>query len=361
MLLRLITLLVATAAALHSRHSKTADYTLPPVFTPAYLKDVSRNVACHNASAGYEATLRPGNYTSNGFFDCFRTRGQIDAFLATLVAQNRRLLTPMPLATSIRGVPILAYKLSIARNHTAPSIYVQSMMHAREWVAGSSNLYALASFLDDLTANRTPPALAKYDMYFVPIVNVDGYDKTWSGDDDGESRYTRKDAHEVDLNRNFPTLAFNHDHDNIDSEAYPGTSPLSEPESKGIADFISAIPMDGFFDIHTYSALVLYPFGDTLAPPRGNRYKVLSQQVADALNNATGITSYEGVPAYELYPCYGTFIDYAYRKYEKAALTVEIAGSDFVEKVDRIRLHGAAIYDAQNVFASGLEAFNANR
>ncbi|RHZ03114.1 hypothetical protein DYB35_012466, partial [Aphanomyces astaci] len=83
------------------------------------------------------------------------------------------------------------------------TLYFQSLLHAREWTAGSSNLYALSSMLDAI-ANKDQTAADSYNLYFVPIVNIDGYDISWNS-----NRLQRKNANEVDLNRNWPA-AFKH-------------------------------------------------------------------------------------------------------------------------------------------------------
>ncbi|OQR92729.1 carboxypeptidase [Thraustotheca clavata] len=354
--LRLFACVVSLATPLfanapHTRQNRDAiQETVPP---PAYLTDVLTNYACHNATAGYNKTLQPGEYRSNGFFDCFRTFDQIQDFLTTLVAQNKDILAQVQVATSVRNISIYAYKLSTLNKSSNSAIYIQSMMHAREWVAGSSNLFALASFLDEIHEKKSPVATSLFDIYFVPIVNVDGYKDSWSQADNGEARYTRKNAHQVDLNRNFPSIAFNQDKEQFDSESYPGLKPLSEPESTGIAQFIKSNPMQSFLDIHTFSALVLYPFADTSTRANNSLLlQTLSSSVATALNHDMGDSIYIAEQAYDLYPCYGTFIDYAYRTYNKPAITIEIAGNDFVELTSNIRLHGEAIYAAQNAFAN---------
>ncbi|KAF0716177.1 hypothetical protein AaE_011171 [Aphanomyces astaci] len=67
---------------------------------------------------------------------------------------------------------------------------------AGKWSAGSSNLYALSSMLDDIV-NKKKTAAELFNLYFVPIVNIDGYDISWNS-----NQLQRKNANEVDLNRN---------------------------------------------------------------------------------------------------------------------------------------------------------------
>ncbi len=65
-----------------------------------------------------------------------------------------------------------------------------------------------------------PELLGDYRALLVPVVNPDGL-----------AAGTRRNAHNVDLNRNFPAR-------NFQSSLYRGNSPLSEPESKFISDLI---------------------------------------------------------------------------------------------------------------------------
>ncbi|KAH9138155.1 hypothetical protein AeNC1_019521, partial [Aphanomyces euteiches] len=113
-------------------------------------------------------------------------------------------------------------------------VYYESLIHAREWIAGSSLVYSFSSLLDDI-ANGKATIADQFNLYFVPIVNIDGYDITWNG-----NRYQRKNANEVDLNRNFPTFFTNPNPPSQSADDYPGPKPFSEPESKGIADWLKA-------------------------------------------------------------------------------------------------------------------------
>ncbi|RHZ08484.1 hypothetical protein DYB31_009000 [Aphanomyces astaci] len=103
---------------------------------------------CHTQFDGYIQTLKAGEYTASKFFKCFRTSVQIFEYVDAL------------------------------------------------WSAGSSNLYALSSMLDDIV-NKKKTAAELFNLYFVPIVNIDGYDISWNS-----NQLQRKNANEVDLNRN---------------------------------------------------------------------------------------------------------------------------------------------------------------
>ncbi len=69
-------------------------------------------------------------------------------------------------------------------------------------------------------------AIAGVDLWIIDAVNPDGL-----------ARHRRGNAHGVDLNRNFPYRW----HNGPRNGYYPGTSPLSEPESRAVHDFIEQI------------------------------------------------------------------------------------------------------------------------
>ncbi len=61
-------------------------------------------------------------------------------------------------------------------------------IHAREWIAPSSNIY----MIDTLVQNRDPSDdayVTGIDWYFLPVVNPDGYEYSWT--DDRNWRKTR--------------------------------------------------------------------------------------------------------------------------------------------------------------------------
>ncbi|RLO11025.1 hypothetical protein DYB28_009694 [Aphanomyces astaci] len=155
------------------------------------------------------------------------------------------------------------------------SLYFQSLLHAREWVAGSSNLYALSAILDDIE-NKKHTVVNSYNLYFVPIVNIDGYDISWNS-----KRLQRKKANEVDLNHNWPARFDHPEKDNgSSSQTYRGEGPLSELETKAIELWLKNknSEISGWVDVHSYAGKILYPNGDTkelIGNDDDDKFKVL--------------------------------------------------------------------------------------
>jgi len=297
--------------------------------------------------------------------------------LDELVALNPNLLSKIDqVSFTVEGRIIPAYKISSGPSTNSlkekKSLYTQGLIHAREWHAGSSTFYSMAGFLDGLRTKE--PSIVQifeeYDWYFVPIVNIDGFIFTWDN-----NRLWRKNrrvfslpnntqAIGVDLNRNFgPAEYFNRDNKPPNAGTYPGPYPLSEPETAGIYHYLKTLPdLKGAIDIHSYSGLVLRPYGfqkPEAIEPFGSRIKKLGDNVRDAImlnNNET----YVSQTAAKLYLAYGTFMDCVFSEFNfTASLSFETEGQGFLQPRRFIRPAGLHIFQGLKQFAYELEAYYA--
>ncbi|ETV70142.1 hypothetical protein H257_14304 [Aphanomyces astaci] len=313
----------------------------------AEVDDAELNRECHQQNGNYIPSLKAGQYSTSAFHNCFRTSDQIYEFTDALAAQNPTLLSKFVISQTYKGATIYGYKLT--KGHSQ-SLYFQALQHAREWVAGSSILFSFASILDDI-ANKKPTAADEYDLYFVPIVNIDGYALTWNG-----TRFQRKNANEVDLNRNWPSLP-NPRPPPKKSNSYPGFNAFSEPETAGINSWLQTKrgEIQGFIDFHAYGGLVLYAYADnnkTIGGGFDEKFEVLGR----GLESVMGAYTYG--PANSLYLAYGVFPDYAFRAFRKPALTIEIVGTNFTANVSTIPKRGLEVYKGINRFAKEVTVFN---
>ncbi|RQM28583.1 hypothetical protein B5M09_013736, partial [Aphanomyces astaci] len=129
----------------------------------AKVDDAELNRECHKQNGNYIPSLKAGQYSTSAFHNCFRTIDQIYEFSDALVEQNPTLLSKFAISKTYKNATIYGYKLT--KGHSQ-SLYFQGQLHAREWIAGSSILFSLASILDDI-ANKNPTAADEYDLYFV--------------------------------------------------------------------------------------------------------------------------------------------------------------------------------------------------
>jgi len=220
-----------------------------------------------------------------------------------------------------------------------PWIYYQCQIHAREWISGATCQYIANQLLTDYT-NKVADAvdlLGSYNFAILTVTNPDGYAFTWTND-----RLWRKNRRQngacygVDLNRNFNQNWGQGGSSNSPcSETYMGPSVASEAEVKNIAqwwkELQSIAAIQGAVDYHSYSQLVLRPWGDTTAPaPDETRLKSMGDDYASAVKNTSGKV-YISEPSIDLYITTGTASDWFYgtgslgqTKFRAAGFTVEL-------------------------------------
>ena len=236
------------------------------------------------------------------------------------------------IGASVQGRPILAVKIGAAADATnRPNVLFMGTHHAREWVSTE-----MAMRLIRWLADSAPPGLlATRDIWVIPVENPDGYQYTFTND-----RFWRKNRRDngdgtfgVDLNRNYPEFW---GYDNAGSsgatanETYRGPGPASEPETKAIMAFHAAHPPVASVSYHTYSGLVLYPYGfrEGALPPDLPIYRALSgtdflPAVRDSVPD-TFHAYYHPGPGWNLYTTNGEYTDWAYRAHRTIAFTTEL-------------------------------------
>lgn len=167
------------------------------------------------------------------------------------------------------------------------------------------------------------------DINIIPMVNVDGRKVVEGGDN-----WHRKNTHGtgVDLNRNFDAYwnyqgldvpsSWLSDLKDPNGQAYSGTSPASEPETKALQNFLKTKKFNMVLDVHAYGEMFMWPVGYTKNPtPHNEIFK-------NMFNNSFKKIGYQGgSPAVLLYPTAGTTIDYTYEKHKAIGLGMEIGTS----------------------------------
>ncbi|MGW2563659.1 M14 family zinc carboxypeptidase [Streptomyces sp. NPDC001514] len=274
----------------------------------------------------------------------------------------------------------IVYGVEIAHNVAAtddgrPVFLMMGLHHAREWPSGEHAI----EFAYDLVKNygndaRITALLEKARVIVVPVVNVDGFEKSVNDgqavdlrpvDDGGTASvlatpgnaYKRKNCRiidglapllnecalvsspggfgaGVDLNRNYggfwggPGAAA----ESVQA-TYRGAAPFSEPETQNIRELVSTRQVTGLITNHTYSDLVLRPGGvapDTIGPdgqPVGDPPdEAALKDLGDRMAAQNGYTSQR---SWELYDTTGTTEDWSYNATGGYGYTFEIGAHEF--------------------------------
>lgn len=147
-------------------------------------------------------------------------------------------------------------------------VYYDAVHHAREPVGLESHLYYMWWLLENYATDPEAKYLIDHrEIYFIPIVNPDGYvyNQTTNPNGGGYWRKNRRDdgggCFGVDLNRNYPVAWGNLIGSSSDpcSDLFHGAGAFSEPETQNVRDMVALINPAIAFSCHTYSDVFLSP------------------------------------------------------------------------------------------------------
>lgn len=215
-----------------------------------------------------------------------------------------------------------------------PGAIYMGAHHAREHLSVEIPLM-LAQYLLD---NRSDATIAKLldsrDLWILPMVNPDGaeYDistgryKMWRKNrrNNGDGTYG------VDLNRNYGFKWGTGGSDkNTSSDVYMGPAPFSEPETQAIRDFVSSkVNAKVLLTFHTFSELVLYPWGHTYDGIGNAKDLAVFEKMARTM---AGWNKYKPQQASDLYIASGDTTDWAYGERGIFAFTFELSPRDMMD------------------------------
>ena len=256
-------------------------------------------------------------------------------YMNELVARYPTLASMVNVGTTLQGRTIWGIRITNAATTNKPGVLYFGCEHAREWITTTVPTY-FANYL--LSGYGSDPALTDLvdhvELYLVPVFNVDGYEYSLTTD-----RYWRKNRRNngngtfgVDLNRNWGvgwggpgSGAATH------SETYRGTAPFSEPETQVLRDFFIAHGnIRAQLDIHSYSQLVLWPFGHTSTlPPDQATYDEIGTAIQSLITSVHG-TPFTPGPMYStIYPASGVSIDWTYSERGILSFSFELRDTGF--------------------------------
>ncbi|MFE2532301.1 M14 family metallopeptidase [Streptomyces sp. NPDC059371] len=227
---------------------------------------------------------------------------------------------------SYQGRDIVAIKVSdnVATDESEPEVLLTFHQHAREHLTVEMALYLLrelgAGYGSD---SRVTSMVNNREIWIVPDLNPDGGEYDIAS---GSYRSWRKNRQPnsgssyvgTDLNRNwnYKWGCCGGSSSSKSSETYRGASAESAPEVKVVADFVRGRVVGGKqqitagIDFHTYSELVLWPFGYTTADTATGMtaddaaaFKAIGQKMAAS-------NGYTAEQASDLYITDGSIDDY---------------------------------------------------
>ena len=271
---------------------------------------------------------------SSDFFSVYRDLDEIEEKINSIVNASN-VVTKEVIGQSYEGRDIMSIKISVDNDiENKPAIFINGCQHAREWITPMSTTYLIETLSNDYDLDiNVNMLLNAVDVYIVPIVNPDGYVYTWE-----ENRWWRKNRQlnvgsncvGTDLNRNWD-IDWNGEESTSEdpcSYIYVGTSPFSAPETQIVSDYMSSIPnLVSHIDIHSYSALIIGPWGfvDEFTEDNDEIF-CLGTNMQAAVSNTHDYPYIFGVGSVNdlLYLVSGAMIDWVYNSFSSLSYLYEL-------------------------------------
>ncbi|MBF0629057.1 MAG: murein peptide amidase A [Magnetococcales bacterium] len=185
-------------------------------------------------------------------------------------------------ALSVNGLPILMKEYPPLPNRPPPQarILLLGGIHGDEY----SSVSIVFRWMEILDSHHS----GLFHWRIAPLVNPDGLLREAS---------QRTNAHGVDLNRNFPTTDWQRESREYwvnktrsDPRRYPGPAPLSEPESRWVAEEIERFRPNVIVSLHAPFGLLDFDGPPTTPPERlGALYLTLLGTYPGSLGRFAGI------------------------------------------------------------------------
>ncbi len=309
---------------------------------------ISAAEATRLTAAGVEfqtvSTLSPHPETIPGF-PCYRTVAEIYAQLDQWAADYPGLTQLLTIGQSYENRPLRVMRVTNEATGTnnKPVFFLMANIHGRELITPETALVFMQYLLENYGVNPDVTwLLDEHSIYILTSANPDGHVKNEPGQ---PWAYWRKNTHPygscsptaygVDLNRNS-SFHWGGPGASTDpcAETYRGPSAASENETMRVQSFVATLFPDQrgsndsdpapdnttgvFITLHSYSNLVLWPWGDTYNPaPNAAQLQMLGRRMAS-------FNGYTPQQSSNLYPTSGATDDWAYGELGIAAYTFEI-------------------------------------
>ncbi|XP_073199662.1 carboxypeptidase A1-like [Lepidochelys kempii] len=260
----------------------------------------------------------------------YHTLDEIYNFMDLLVAANPNLVSKIQIGNSYEGRPLYVLKFSTGGTKR-PAIWIDTGIHSREWVTQASGVWFAKKIVDSYGKDPSLTSiLDNLDIFLEIVTNPDGFAFTHT-----KNRMWRKTRSinsgsaciGVDPNRNWDAgFGGSGASSNPCSETYRGPYANSEREVKAIVDFVKSHGnIKTFISIHSYSQLLLYPYGytKTRAPDYQELDNIAKAAVA-ALSSLYDTQYRYGSIITTIYQASGGTIDWTYNQGIKYSFTFEL-------------------------------------
>ncbi len=288
--------------------------------------------------------------TGLDFSPSYKDADMVEASLRAMNARWPDVTRVVQIGTSGQGRPMWALRVTDHpdRDEDEPAVLLDGAHHGNELLAVE---YALDS-AEWTLEHQADPRVAKWidglDLWFVPMVNVDGNHAYWQvstdtgrknmRDTNGDGLYEFWEG--VDLNRNYPfawgTLGENGSRSWSNSAYYRGPTGGSEPETQAMMALATRYHFTAAISWHTWSTVIITPYsaeGQQLRNPTPDVPGAVADAIAATMPVQPNKKKYKVVR--EIYDVDGVDQDWHY--HENGTLAYIVEGSHHNPKDATIR------------------------
>jgi hypothetical protein len=265
---------------------------------------------------------------------------ELTSEINTIVSGHTAIARKTVIGKSYEGRDIMAIKISdnVGADENEPEVLFTHHQHAREHLTVEMAVYLLHLLADNYgTDSRITNLVNSREIWILPDLNPDGgeYDiatgsyRSWR-----KNRQPNSGSSSVgtDLNRNW---AYNWgccggSSGSTSSETYRGSAGESAPEVKVVANFVRSRVVGGKqqikagIDFHTYSQLVLWPYGYTYSDTATGLTQDDRNALAALGQNMAATNGYTPEQSSDLYITDGSVNDWLWGLYKVFSYTFEM-------------------------------------
>jgi carboxypeptidase T len=240
---------------------------------------------------------------------------------------------------SVENRPIWALRIG-ERKGSLDRVLFMGCHHAREWIAVEVPFRLARELVEQADDPKIAGWLSVSEIWVAPMVNPDGHEHCRTGE-----RLWRKNRRRnpdgsigVDPNRNYGymwgTLNVPTSSHVPSDETYVGPRAFSEPETRAVRDLVAREMFRGVITYHSYSQLILYPWGYTdklVTDPHDREGMIgLANEMRDLMKGVHGVV-YTAQQSSALYPTAGDTTDWTYGEYGIPSFTIELRPKSHLE------------------------------
>ncbi|KAL2162975.1 hypothetical protein VTH06DRAFT_6811 [Thermothelomyces fergusii] len=232
---------------------------------------------------------------------------------------------------SLNGRDITGLHIWGSSGKGKPAVVFHGTVHAREWITTMVVEYLAYYLLNNQGSSEVANFLNKYDFYFFPFVNPDGFVYTQTND-----RLWRKNrqstsgssclGHDINRNWDYKWDVSGGASTNPCAQDFRGSRAADAPETQALSAWLLKTKQSQgiklFIDWHSYSQLFMTPYGYscTAVAPNNSELQSLAQGAAAAIRAVHGTSFRTGPICSTIYKATGNSVDYV----------KDVVGADYI-------------------------------